>query len=128
MSNSSIQDIDITGTVFRFDPVFSILAVAGAALIGWAMSLIPDTKEIQTLVWILSGISSAIFLLSIANVGKTRSSTVIKFLAWTILLISNFILALMSIWCENKTYFILVIAVIVLCFIAIAFGVGRTRQ
>ena len=128
MGNRSIQEIDITDAVFRFDPVYTILALAGAALIGWAMSLIPDAQEIQTLVWILSGISSAIYLLCYANLGNTRSATVIKYLACTTLVISNFILALMSIWCENATYFRLVITVIVLGFTTIAYGVGKTKQ
>lgn len=128
MSNRSIQEIDMTDNVFRFDLVYTILALAGTALIGWAMSIIPDTQKIQTLVFILSGISSAIYLLCYANLGNTRSATVIKYLAWTTLVISNFILALMSVWCENATYFRLVIAVIVLGFTTIAYGLGRTKQ
>ncbi|MDE6296992.1 MAG: hypothetical protein K2L89_04015 [Muribaculaceae bacterium] len=128
MDNRRSQHIDSDDSVMRFDVVYTLLALCGAALIGWAISLIPEIKDVKTLVWILSGVSSAIYLLCYGNSGTSRSAIVIKYTSWTTLLISNLILAIMSIWCENSTYFILVASVIALCFVAIAYSVAKANQ
>lgn len=128
MDNRRNQNIDSNDSVIRFDVVYSLLALCGAALIGWSISLIPEIEDIKTLVWILSGVSSAIYLLCYANAGGSRSAMVIKYTSWTTLLISNFILAIMSIWCETSTYFILVACAIALCFIAVAYSVAKANQ
>lgn len=128
MDNKRSQNIDSSDSVMRFEVVSSLLALCGAALIGWMISMIPEIKDFKNLVWILSGVSSAVYLLCYANAGGSRSAIVIKYTSWTTLLISNFILAIMAIWCETSTYFLLVTCAIALCFIAIAYSVAKANQ
>lgn len=116
------------GAVMRFDVVSTLFALMGAALIGWGISLIPKMEEIKTLVWILAGVSSAIYLLCHANAGGSRSAIIIKYTSWTTLIVSNITLGLMSIWCQTSQYFILVASGIVLAFCAITYGVAKADQ
>lgn len=115
-------------TTARFDLVYTLIALAGAALIGWAISLIPNVEEIKSLVWILAGVTSAIYLGCYANAGTSRSATVIRYTSWTMLLLSNFVLAMMSIWCVTTTYFTIVSAALALLFIAIVYSVAKANQ
>ena len=122
------NNMDEADAVIRFDLVYTILSVCGAILIGWAISLIPESHEMKTLVWLLSSGSSAIYLLLYANAGNKRSATVIKYTSWATLFISNLLLLGMSIWCHNSTYFILVTCAIVLFFIATVYSVAKANQ
>lgn len=121
--NSSEEDCNWQ---FRVIPV--LLAVLASVLIGWAISLIPNVEGVKITTFILGALSSAIYLLAYANAGDSRSALVIKCTSLTAMMVSNAILALMAIWCQTPTYFILVVALFVLCFIAITYKVAKSNQ
>lgn len=115
-------------SVFRFDTALTIISIAAASLIAWAFSLIPEEQSIKVLTGIIAGISTAVYLITISNTGKSRSATVIKATSWVALIVSVLVLLPMSIWCHTPSYFIITMSLIVLIFVTTIMGVARSHQ
>lgn len=115
-------------TVIRFAAIPSIIALLSAAFIGWAISLLASTPDMKLTAALAAGITAAMFLLCHANVGGSRSATVIKATAWFGLIVTEIILSCLALWCHSTDIFILVTGAAMLIFISTAYGVARSGQ
>lgn len=115
-------------SVFKFNVVGTVIAVLASALIGWGVSLIPDTGQTQLVAGLCAGAIAAVFLVTSANASGSRASIVIRTLAWTSLVLSIIISLCMAAWCENYRYFILVNGALLLAFAGITYGVAKSGQ
>lgn len=124
MNNSD----DMNTGVLRFNMTFTLIGLAIAGLIGWAISFIPSDDHIRLTAALAAGLSTALYVLTILNVGGSRSAVVIRSLSSTTLIISLIAVTLMAIWCTTTAYYIIVLGLIALIFLGITVAVAKSGQ
>lgn len=115
-------------SVFRFKLVPTLIMLCLAALIGWGISLIPDTTQIQAFAGVSGGIVVAICLAVLVNASGSRASVVIRALSMTLLAIGVVVALAMAIWCDNYRYYILVNGALLLIYAATVYRVATSGQ
>lgn len=114
--------------VFRFSLAYTLIGILISGLIGWAISMIPQTDELKMVAGIAAGLNSALYLLTQFNVAGSRSATVIKSTSWFVFVVSTIIVALMAVWCVTPAYFIITLSLIALTFLFVVIGVAKSGQ
>lgn len=127
-SHKQDNTISANSSIVKFRPSFSLLAIAMAALIGWALSMIPSDVDLQMYTGALSGISAALYLLILCNVGGSRSATVIRSFSGFMLTLTCLVLVAMALWCETAKYFVITSAFLVIVYLAVVLGVAKSGQ
>lgn len=122
------QQQSTASSVFRFSLVSSVIAVLAASFIGWAISLLASATDIKLAAALTASLTTTLLLLCHANVGGSRSATVIKATAWATLAVTEIIIAALTLWSESVNAFILTGGFSALIFISVAYGVARSGQ